>query len=199
MSMSDEQFEKAVSMSEWCDDLRARDTAQREALARVEAEREERRQWAGHYAHQRDIAQAQLAEAVELIRETLDEMFFEDYPKLEDFLSRIHRAQAEQQEVCWQCGGIGEVDTGGVMPWGAPAMAKCPCQREDQAEQQEAQGAQAGDDRAAFEAAAQTFLSGLVQLDFSRFADDSGYTSSIVEWGFRVWQKRAALATQTAV
>lgn len=68
----------------------------------------------------------------------------------------------------------------------------------DQAEQQEAQGAQAGDERAAFEAAAQT-LSGLVQLDFSRFADDSGYTSSTVEWGFRVWQKRAALATQPAV
>lgn len=34
---------------------------------------------------------AQLAEAVELIRETLDEMFFEDYPKLEDFLSRIYK------------------------------------------------------------------------------------------------------------
>lgn len=48
--------------------------------------------------------------------------------------------QAEQQEVCWQCGGTGEADTGGVMPWGAPAMATCPCQRESQAEQQESRG-----------------------------------------------------------
>lgn len=70
----------------------------REALARVEADLEKYAGLAADNSLAKVQAQTQLAEAVGLIRETLDEMFFEDYPKLEDFLSRIHRAQAEQQE-----------------------------------------------------------------------------------------------------
>jgi len=114
--MNDEQFEGRMQIVEvevsqlMANQLRARNTAQREALARVEAERDTAIVQMQNIRKQRDainkklgdaefnlcIAHQQLAEAVGLIRETLDEMFFEEYPKLEDFLSRI--AQAEQKE-----------------------------------------------------------------------------------------------------
>ena len=38
-------------------------------------------------------------------------------------------ALAQQPAACPKCGGTGEADSGGIMPWGAPAMIPCDCQQ----------------------------------------------------------------------
>lgn len=38
-------------------------------------------------------------------------------------------ALAQQPAACPKCGGAGEADSGGIMPWGAPAMILCECQQ----------------------------------------------------------------------
>ena len=38
-------------------------------------------------------------------------------------------ALAQQPAACPKCGGTGEADSGGIMPWGAPAMILCDCQQ----------------------------------------------------------------------
>lgn len=174
MSMSDEQFEKAVSMSEWCDDLRARDVTQREALARAEAERDALREqvvksdavaMANHFAC--DTAQAQLAEAVGLL------WFIQGYleegqdsnvkSKIRNFISR-HRldehTQAEQQEAtpCRSCNDQPDQDHPGT-------CSTCHKNGWDQ----DAQGAQAGD------------------------------RTEVSDAYWRGWNDRAALATQPEV
>lgn len=110
--MNDQQFELAMCELEdkgsWhSKGLRARDTAQREALARVEAERDEFKRLArenfelvGDQRQSIDTAQAQLAQAVGLLRE-LRPTIPKDVLLLwcidrDAFLSR--HAQAEQQE-----------------------------------------------------------------------------------------------------
>ncbi len=36
-------------------------------------------------------------------------------------------AAKESRQSCVECGGTGERDTGGTMPWGAPALVSCDC------------------------------------------------------------------------
>ena len=38
-------------------------------------------------------------------------------------------ALAQQPAACPKCGGTGEADSGGIMPWGAPAMIPCDCKQ----------------------------------------------------------------------
>jgi hypothetical protein len=111
--MNDEKFEITISdlagsgtyYADIADELRARDSAQREALARVEAERDELARCIElHDTIDAGIAQQQLAEAVKLIRHAKDELRTgPDYGwedrlagQLDAFLAR--HTQAEQQE-----------------------------------------------------------------------------------------------------
>jgi len=190
--MNDEQFEEEMCALEDCghDDfveaLRARDTAQREALARVEAERD---RWIGHYNHlmeqhmprtgdgcekgwsrvveAREL-QAQLAEAAAL----LDRLFLsKSYVGLEAIM----------------------VDVGAFLA------------RHAQAEQQEAQGAQAGDERAAFESWTRLHNESLKddcpdQSEDIKLDTQGGvYCWSNTDCAWQAWKARAALATQPAV
>lgn len=41
----------------------------------------------------------------------------------------IADALNQQPAACPKCGGTGEADSGGIMPWGAPAMIPCDCQQ----------------------------------------------------------------------
>lgn len=41
----------------------------------------------------------------------------------------ILRTLAQQPAACPKCGGTGEADSGGIMPWGAPAMIPCDCKQ----------------------------------------------------------------------
>lgn len=102
--MSDEQFERICELVEHelqspdaAAMLSARDAVQRQELARVEAERDSVQIDAMSYSEQRDIAQAQLAEAVGLLKYAMESSSFREILTLErdiaDFL-----AQAEQQE-----------------------------------------------------------------------------------------------------
>lgn len=103
MRISDESFEfnmqilEADGLPGTAAELRARDTAQREALARVEAEAG-RLAEAGLAAHVKaTAAHAQLAEAVGLLGEIAEEENEEvPYAAILDFLAR--HAQAEKQE-----------------------------------------------------------------------------------------------------
>lgn len=102
--MNDEQFEGTMTAleingySRQVAQLRARDTAQRDSLAQVEAELSDIRHKAFTAAMARDTAQAQLAEAVGLLRDTYHQPFIKSelLKKIEPFLARY--AQAEQQE-----------------------------------------------------------------------------------------------------
>lgn len=80
---------------------------EREALARVEAERDEALALAMHYGEQRNEAMSQLAEAVGLLRKVVSSSGFRDLADAEKaisyFLSR--HAQAEQQEAQGAQGG----------------------------------------------------------------------------------------------
>lgn len=108
MSMSDERFEEGMQTvenniySNLAQELRDRDTAQREALARVEAERQEWTLLTMRVMSERDAAQAQLAEAIGLLREIESAKIifnaekFELNRRLVGLLARL--AQAEQQE-----------------------------------------------------------------------------------------------------
>lgn len=233
MSISDAKFEETMQYFEglgkvgFAENLRARDTAKREALAQLEGDLRNLASkydvLSGAYATQREAlarveeernglrvavqhesavrrhtsstlsivlaelqsSQAQLVDAVGLLKRLYSG--HAGYSELEAFLAR--HAQAEQQEVCWQCGGTGEADTGGVMSWGAPALDVCPCQ-------QEAQGAQAVDERAAFESSLDPSLSR------ETFVDEEGDTVYRYPWvqgAWIGWSRRAALATQPAV
>lgn len=44
-------------------------------------------------------------------------------------LHGMQQALAQQPAACPKCGGTGEADSGGIMPWGAPAMIPCDCQQ----------------------------------------------------------------------
>lgn len=171
--MNNEQFEYQMRMIEHAYNptvvtaLRARDTAQREVLARVEAERDalrdnlalarSERDRVIALLKKRDTAQAQLAEAVGLLREV-------------------------------------ELWSDGTKSW-LDKLASF-LDRHAQAEQQEAQGAQAVDERAAFESSLHPSLSR------ETFVDEEGdtvYRYTWVQGAWIGWQARAALATQPAV
>ena len=44
-------------------------------------------------------------------------------------LRAIKAALAQQPAACPRCDGMGEADSGGIHPWGAPAMIRCECQQ----------------------------------------------------------------------
>lgn len=44
-------------------------------------------------------------------------------------LEALTQALAQQPAACPKCDGTGEADSGGVMPWGAPATIPCDCQQ----------------------------------------------------------------------
>ena len=161
MSTSDEQFEMLMRRLDFgamdiSRQLRARDTAQREALARVEAERDLAVSQRDHNLYSARLmteaaeeAQAQLAEAVGLLKHVKDWFGWGDLPeslsKLDSFLSR--HAQAEQQEAREpvlarpEHGVSMDEALALTMDRYSGAMEKLAA-----SELQEAQGAQAGDD-----------------------------------------------------
>ena len=49
------------------------------------------------------------------------------------------RAALAAAGVCGECGGTGELDSGGIYPWGEPAMIRCPCTERPAALAQEAE------------------------------------------------------------
>lgn len=53
----------------------------------------------------------------------------DDRDEAEEFVRWVNAALAQQPAACPKCGGTGEADSGGVMPWGAPAMTLCECQQ----------------------------------------------------------------------
>lgn len=157
--MNDEQFEESLQALEqamWpstAEKLRSRDTAQREALARMEAERDTAIAQMQNIRRGRDainkelgdagfnlcIAQQQLAEAVGLLNDPdrgyKHGWFPTQAKKIEDFLAR--HTQAEQQEA-----GHGHITPradGVVMKCGGPGLCAV-CTAE-----QEAKGAQVGE------------------------------------------------------
>lgn len=212
--MNDEQFEQTMRYFDGIDEgsfarqLRARDTAQREALARVEADlamKQEAYEVAVGMLHvarsKTKEAQAQLAQAVGLLRYNMESSSFREILTLERdiaaFLAR--HAQAEQQEApaCHDCNGDGvipvmEKDHDGN--WIEDRCRTCDGSGRRQ-EAQEAQGAQAGDERAAFERHA-----AFVGMDFSRAEGHAEYYESpFANGAWEGWKARAAIATQTAV
>jgi len=275
--MNDEKFELTISdlagsgtyYADIADELRARDTAQREALARVEAERDEAREFMRinaksgmTYAEQRDIAQAQLAEAVVLLKEVGAYFGWVPMPSLvgniANFLAR--HAQAEQQDVPkrgkpdWNSHGYDQIfqtsdgnwfgaragwdfkghisggwkgrevsllrDDGGFLAYGEsnPNWENSLEQRPAQ----EAQGAQAGDERTKFIADEAFWVAQVLgdiggmeafwieedEVELTLEDDDGNSTTctvSITEFSrraaslIRELQARAALATQPAV
>ena len=46
-----------------------------------------------------------------------------------DYPEALAAALSQQPAACPKCGGTGEADSGGIMPWGAPAMIPCECQQ----------------------------------------------------------------------
>lgn len=46
-----------------------------------------------------------------------------------DAETALARMRDQQPAACPKCGGTGEADSGGIMPWGAPAMIPCDCQQ----------------------------------------------------------------------
>ena len=177
--MNDEQFEATMEClrDELADKLRARDTAQREALARVEAERDTAVVQMQNIRKERDainkelgdagfnlcIAQQQLAEAVGLLREVNSQRFttLATVEIIESFIGRHSQTFHDRA----------------------------------QAEHQEAQGAQAGGERAAFEGWYRRTLS--PGATFNKNPDGS-YESGNCQGRWLTWQARAALATQPA-
>lgn len=43
--------------------------------------------------------------------------------------ARVNPYLAQQTAACPKCDGTGEADSGGIMPWGAPAMIPCDCKQ----------------------------------------------------------------------
>ena len=201
--MNDEQFEGRMEIVEvevsqlMANQLRARDTAQREALARVEAERDSVQIDAMTYAEQRDAAQAQLGELqrayVTMTNQSMlvdgDHCYYLKSAEMAAFDRIFTGAQAEQQEgeyYCKVCRNHGCVS--GCHP--------------DYYKQQEAQGAQAVDERAVYEtwlaekALSLPLLRGVTNL---RYLSGNGqYVNDWAMFGYMVWIARAALATQPA-
>lgn len=149
---------------------------------------------------ERDTAQAQLAEAVGLLRysQEIARLFDEEHTaEVGRFLAR--HAQAEQQEAQSPMAKIAE----GLRQKSADEWANHPSNPANQ----EAQGAQAGDERTAFEEA----WINLYRIDVEKcpefhpktFRTGTSYQREVggdyigsAWWG---WQARAALATQPAV
>jgi hypothetical protein len=208
--MNDEQFELTISdlagsgtyYADIADELRARDTAQREALARVEAERDEALEFMRinarsgmSYAEQRDTAQAQLAEAEGLLSYLLPRQTSPvSVDKVKTFLAS--HAQAEQQEA-----RLAEMARESLRPENQRIEPVEPLRVPHPLE---AQGVQALDERAAFEGLAKAqglsvtrTTQGLAFANGTR-RDVGDYIDllSLVSWHF--WKARAALATQPA-
>lgn len=51
----------------------------------------------------------------------------------------LTQALSQQPAACPKCGGTGEADSGGIMPWGAPAMIPCDCQQPGAVEAKDAE------------------------------------------------------------
>lgn len=179
--MNDEQFEYQMRMIEHAYNptvvaaLRARDAAQREALARVEAERNEVCDGLDRQTARLIAAQAQLAEAVALLQNIEQRMYGEDVEhRFTDLIADIDRitAQVEQQGYCERCGCSGEISEG-------CGPAGCSCRGE-----KEAQVAQAGDEAKSFER--WWTSTEILRKNKMMLAQEA-------------WMARAALATQPAV
>ena len=188
--MNDEQFEATMEClrDELADNLRARDTAQREALARVEAERDGAWRNAQRWRKAEHTAQAQLAEAVGLLLDASDPRGPNiRYAAIKDFLLR--HAQAVQQEA-----RNAEVARESLRPENQRIEPVEPLRVPHPLE---AQGAQARDERAAFEEWAHKNWPGAERKMLER--DEQGsYVSTIYRDYFTGWKARAALATQPA-
>lgn len=217
--MNDEQFEYQMRIIEHAYNptvvaaLRARDTAQREALARVEAELHavhdmvtmlEEHEWADHAgkgpiskgleycittmhnelheAHERaDTAQAQLAEAMGLLR---DSTLYTAFPNHEVTAFLARHAQTEQQET-----RNAEVARESLRPENQRLEPVEPLRVPHPLEDQ---GAQAGDERAAFEKYLGAEKACLIR------PQGGEYENPYVQSSWEAWQARAALATQPA-
>jgi hypothetical protein len=151
--MNDEQFELTINdlarsgtyYADIADELRARDTAQREALARVEAERDamesmvimlEEKEWAEH------ASKGPVSSRLETCITTL----------INELSEANERADTAQAQLASALALIGEVQselrTGESYGWEDRLAGKLGTFLA-QTEQQEAQGAQAGDERIA--------------------------------------------------
>lgn len=52
-----------------------------------------------------------------------------DFATWKRLMAEVESALAQQPAACPMCDGTGEADSGGIMPWGAPAMIPCECQQ----------------------------------------------------------------------
>lgn len=52
-----------------------------------------------------------------------------DFATWKRLMAEVESALAQQPSACPMCDGTGEADSGGIMPWGAPAMIPCECQQ----------------------------------------------------------------------
>lgn len=172
--------------SHWLEQFYVIAREEREALARVEAEHEANR--------------LELGEALILIGQVLDCRTLEDLNPvrryLNEFVDRyslrpvpdVDLVQAEQQEAeLWHCKSC-RIESGGD--------GECPaCDNVFEVGElppKEAQGAQAGDERAAFE-------EWLNEIGLSTKRDSSGAYLPHEQGLWDAWETRAALATQPAV
>lgn len=60
-----------------------------------------------------------------------------------DWIKHLTEALARQPAACPRCKGTGEADSGGIMPWGAPAMIPCDCQQPAAVTQSDSTGQEA--------------------------------------------------------
>lgn len=173
------------------------DTAQREALARVQAERDGLRVAVQHETATRrhtsstlgavlaelQSSQAQLAEAVILIGQVQDCRSFDDVKVISRWLAEFlaRHAQAEQQDAQSPMAKIAE----GLRHKAADEWANHPSNPANQ----EAQGAQAVDERAAFEHWASD--GGLYPNAVERRGDQYKLAQTHSYW--QAWQARASL------
>ena len=168
--MNDEQFDSwADDLFETCypgvTELIARDTPQREALARVEAERDA---------------------AVRMYHE-LAAM------SLPGTLIKRETAQVEQQEASPRLVSYSEEMETCTLNYKGREYYFTLNGRSDE----EAQGGQAGDERAAFERKVQD-LAERFQPDYRRYGNAGEYKDATLEWAWNLWMARAALANRPA-
>lgn len=196
--MNDEQFEALVSNiapENVQAFLRARDTAQREALARVEAELRQSRLCELGKDTELKHAQAQLAEAVGLLQQQCDkDRYGANTEHVEAFLGRYRarHAQSEQQEA-----RNAEVARESLRPENQRIQPVEPLRVPHPLE---AQGAQAGDERYLFN----HWMHDLVHASevdgrVRKIMRMDTMTAQEEECAWDAWQARAALATQPAV
>lgn len=203
--MNEEQFEQelqflsTLASPPLIEQLRARDTAQREALARVEAERDAALQQVLDVVERSsdDIVylRGQLAEAVRLMRELEPHKVSEELEtRFRAFISRHGQAA----EVTWDYRGPGQAEQQEAREETLDDILNSPCAPCEE----EAQGAQAGDEQEAFCKAVQTAAK---EYDFkpetdSLLRDASGeFVHAETRQLHRICQLyRAARATQPA-